>query len=156
MRRMAGLALLMAGWMSSVAWAGEVQVMGAWVRGTVAAQKATGAFMTLTAPADMRLVGASCPAASVAEVHEMKMEGDIMKMRPINVLNLPAGEPVELKPGGYHIMLMGLKAPLAEGDQVDITLQLETADGGLVEQTVAAPVRALAAGGMTHGQMKHH
>jgi len=156
MRRVAVLGLLLLSGLSGLAWAEDVGVAGAWVRGTVTAQKATGAFMTLTAPADMRLVGASSPVAGVTEVHEMKMEGDLMTMRPIDGLNLPAGAPVELKPGGYHIMLMGLKGPLAEGEQVSITLKLESADGLVSEQVVEAPVHALASGAMPHGQMKHH
>jgi len=156
MRRMAAVGLLLASWFSASAWAESVNVAGAWVRGTVAAQKATGAFMTLTAPSDMRLVGASSPVAGVTEVHEMKMEGELMKMRPIDGLDLPAGESVELKPGGYHIMLMGLKAPLQEGQQVPITLKLQDAGGKVSEQQLDAPVRALAAGGMQHGQMMHH
>lgn len=156
MRRLAIVGLCLAGWMSVSAWAGEVTVSGAWVRGTVAAQKATGAFMTLVAPSDMKLVGARSSAANVTEVHEMKMDGDVMKMRPIEALDLPAGAPVELKPGGFHIMLMGLKGPLAEGEQVSITLQLAGSDGAVTEQEVVAPVHALGAGGMTHGQMNHH
>jgi len=156
MRRVLAMGLVLAGWMNAAAWAGDVGVTGAWVRGTVAAQKATGAFMTLTAPADMRLVAARSPVAEVTEVHEMKMDGEIMKMRPINGLDLPAGAPVELKPGGYHIMLMSLKAPLEAGQTVPITLTLKSADGTQSEQTVEALVHALASGGMTHGDMKHH
>ncbi len=136
-------------------WASDVLVEKAWVRGTVAAQKATGAFMHLTAAADTTLVGASSPAASVTEVHEMLMTNDIMKMRPIDALALPPGQTVELKPGGYHIMLMGLKAPLAEGAIVPITLRLRGAEGEITEQRVDVPVRALTAGGMNHGA-KHH
>jgi copper(I)-binding protein len=78
-------------------------------------QKGTGAFMKLTAKDGAKLVGASSPVAGVTEVHEMKMEGDVMKMRAVPALDLPAGKPVELKPGGYHVMLMDLKAPLAKG-----------------------------------------
>ena len=134
-------------------WAGDVLVEGAWVRGTVAAQRATGAFMRLTASEAAALVGASSPAASVTEVHEMAMHNDVMRMRPTEAIELPAGQAVELKPGGYHIMLMGLKAPLAEGDVVPITLRLRGADGAIAEQHVDAPVMALTAGGRDHGAM---
>ena len=152
MRSMTALMSLVAGLgLSSLAWAQDVSVDGAWVRGTVAAQKATGAFMTLTAPEAMRLVGASSPAAGVTEVHEMKMVGDMMSMSPIDALDLPAGQAVELKPGGYHIMLMGLKAPLAEGEIVQITLKLEGADGQVHEQQLSAPVKALTMPAMKHG-----
>ncbi|QID19901.1 copper chaperone PCu(A)C [Nitrogeniibacter mangrovi] len=131
-------------------WAGEVKVENAWVRGTVAAQKASGAFMRLTAPEDMRLLGASTSVAKVTEVHEMTMDKDIMKMHPIDGLDLPAGKPVALTPGGYHIMLMGLKAPLAEGQTVEIVLRLRDAHGQVSEQRVEAPVRPLGAAGMMH------
>jgi len=138
---------------AGAALAGGVNVENAWVRGTVAAQKATGAFMRLTAQADTRLVGASCPVAEVAEVHEMVMQNDVMKMRPLPALALPAGQAVDLKPGGYHIMLIGLKGSLEAGAMVPITLRFEAADGAVVEQVVEAPVRALTASGMGHGAM---
>src|SRR5690606_34829876 len=84
-----------------------VDVRDAWVRQSVPGQSGTGAFMKLTAPTGTKLVGISTPAAGVAEVHEMKMEGDTMRMRELSGgLDLPAGKTVELKPGGYHVMLM--------------------------------------------------
>ena len=92
-----------------------VAVEGAWARASVPGQMASGAFMRLTSPEATRLVRAESPVAGVVEVHEMKMEGDIMKMRALPGLDLPAGQAVELKPGGYHVMLMDLKAPLAKG-----------------------------------------
>eukprot|EP01034_Spumella_vulgaris_P004341 gene4341-5532_t len=85
----------------------EDKVEGAWARATVQGQKGTGAFMKLTAPEGAKLVGASSPAAGVTEVHEMKMEGDVMKMRAVPVLDLPAGKTVELKPGGTRRILAG-------------------------------------------------
>ncbi|MCZ4304380.1 copper chaperone PCu(A)C [Zoogloeaceae bacterium G21618-S1] len=134
------------------AMAGDVTVSEPWVRGTVAAQKATGAFMGLTAAKPMRLVGASSPAAPVVEVHEMRMENDVMKMRPVAAIDLPAGQTVALKPGGYHIMLMGLTAPLSAGATVPLTLRFEAADGQREDVQVEAPVRELAAPAM---KMKH-
>ncbi|MDR1968140.1 MAG: copper chaperone PCu(A)C [Burkholderiaceae bacterium] len=119
-----------------------VKVEGAWARATVPGQQASGAFMTLTAPEGARLVGARSPAASVAEVHEMALQGDVMKMRAVTVLDLPAGQPVELKPGGYHVMLMELKAPLAPGSSVPLTLLLRDANGAEFRQDVQLPVRA--------------
>ena len=100
----------------------NVKVEGAWARATVQGQKGTGAFMKITAPEGAKLVGASSPAAGVTEVHEMKMEGDVMKMRAMPFLDLPAGKTVELKPGGYHIMLLDLKAPLAKDTTVPVKL----------------------------------
>ncbi|HPE04554.1 MAG TPA: copper chaperone PCu(A)C, partial [Thauera sp.] len=82
----------------------EVTVAEPWVRATVPAQKATGAFMHLKSDADARLVSAASPVAGVVEIHEMFMDKDVMKMSPIPGLDLPAGRDVELKPGGYHVM----------------------------------------------------
>ncbi len=146
------MAALLLSCTSIAATAGDVTVNEPWVRGTVAAQKATGAFMGLTAAKPMRLVGASSPAVPVVEVHEMSMENDVMKMRPVAAIDLPAGEAVALKPGGYHIMLMGLTAPLNPGSTVPLTLTFEAADGSREEVQVDAPVRELAAPAM---KMKH-
>ena len=100
----------------------QVAVSDPWVRGTVAGQKATGAFMQLTAAQDARLVSASSPIAGIVEVHEMAMEKDVMKMRKLaNGLALPAGKAVELKPGGFHVMLMDLKQQIKAGDAVPMT-----------------------------------
>ena len=104
-RTSVALACLLTG--AAFAQTASVKVEGAWARATVQGQKGTGAFMKLTAPEGAKLVGATSPAAGVTEVHEMKMEGDVMKMRAMPVLDLPAGKTVELKPGGYHIMLLG-------------------------------------------------
>jgi periplasmic copper chaperone A len=121
-----------------------VKVEAAWARTTVPGQLGTGAFMTLTANQPLRLVGASSPAAGVTEVHEMKMEGDVMRMRAISGLDLPVGTAVQLKPGGYHVMLMDLKAALAVGTRVPLTLLLEDAKGQRSSQLVQLPVSARA------------
>ena len=107
----------------------QVTVDKPWVRTTVAQQTTTGAFMTITSVQGGKLVSASSPIAASVEVHEMKMEGDVMKMRPVDALPLPAGKPVELKAGAYHMMLIGLKAPVKFGDVVPITLVVEDAKG---------------------------
>jgi hypothetical protein len=112
------------------AFAQNVTVTDAWARATVQGQKATGAFMKITAKDNARLVGVSSPVAGVAEVHEMKMDKDIMRMAALpNGLELPAGKAVELKPGGYHVMLMDLKAPLAKDTTVPVTLTFQDAKG---------------------------
>ena len=123
-----------------------VKVDGGWARATVQGQMGTGAFMTLTAKDATRLVGVTSPVAGVAEVHEMKMEGDIMKMRPMPVLDLPAGKKVDLKPGGYHVMLMDLKAPLALGSTVPVTLLFKDARGVQSRLELKLPVSAVAPG----------
>jgi copper(I)-binding protein len=127
--------------------AAAVKVEGAWARASVQGQKGTGAFMQLTARDGARLVGAHSPAAGVAEVHEMKMEGDVMKMRSVPALELPAGKTVELRPGGYHVMLMDLKAPLMKGSSVPLTLVFQDAKGAESRLDVSLPVGTSAPGG---------
>jgi copper(I)-binding protein len=119
----------------------QVEVGGAWVRPTVEGQLGTGAFMTLRSREPLRLVGASSAVAGVVEIHEMALQNNVMRMRAIEALPLPAGQPVELKPGGYHVMLMDLKRTLRAGEQVAIELQFETADKRRVSQVVQAEVR---------------
>jgi len=123
----------------------QTTVKDAWVRGTVAQQHASGAFMQITSAKGGRLVSVSSPVAGVSEVHEMAMEGDVMKMRAAPGLELPAGKVVELRPGGYHVMLMDLKQQLKGGDTVPLTLVIEDRDGKRETLEVKAPVRALGA-----------
>lgn len=124
-----------------------VAVTDAWVRNTVPGQTATGAFMTLSARQKAKLVALSTPVAGVAEVHEMKMDGGVMKMRAVvGGLDLPAGEAVALKPGGYHIMLMDLKADLPKGSQVPLTLVFRDAAGVESRIELQLPVAATADG----------
>jgi periplasmic copper chaperone A len=103
----------------------EVAVKDAWIRGTVPGQSGTGAFMELTGKSNARLVGAASPAAKVVEVHHMKMENGVMKMYAVDGIDLPAGKPVRLAPGGYHVMLMELVKPLNAGDKVPLKLTIE-------------------------------
>ena len=118
-----------------------VEVKDAWVRTSVQGQKATGAFMKITAKDGAKLVSASSPVAGVAEVHEMKMEGDIMKMRAVQSgLDLPAGKTVELKPGGYHVMLMDLKAALPKDSTIPLTLVFKDAKGVESKVELKVPV----------------
>jgi len=147
--------------LTSAAWAQTtVKVEDAWVRGTVAQQQATGAFMRLTASQNARLVEASSPVAGVTEVHEMAMDNDVMRMRQIQGLPLAAGQTVELKPGGFHVMLMDLKQTLQAGQNVPITLVFEDANQNRFTQQIQAPVRALGAGhghgGHGHGHGQGH
>ncbi len=128
-----------------------VKVSNAWVRSTVPGQKGSGAFMTLTSSAGSRLVGIASPVAGVAEVHEMKMEGDVMKMRALPLLELPAGTPVELKPGGYHLMLMDLKQALTVGSRVPVTLVFKDSKGIETRQELTLPVASTAAGATASG-----
>ncbi len=139
-------------------WAQSVQVKDAWVRTTVPGQKGTGAFMTITAKEGSKLVGGSSPIAGLTEIHEMKMEGDIMRMRAIQGgLDLPAGKAIELKPGGYHVMLMDLKAALPKDTTVPITLIFKDAKGVESKVELSVPVATTAPGGaaMPANQHKH-
>src|SRR3954469_5333741 len=81
-----------------------VTAVGVWARASVQGQRFSGAFMTLTASEPLTLVGASPPVAGLADVHEMKRGGDVMGMRPVQALDLPVNKPVQLSPGGYHLM----------------------------------------------------
>ena len=136
----------------------QVEVTDAWVRATGKGQKATGVFMNLTAKKATRLVGVKTSLTPVAEVHEMKMEKDVMKMQAIKALDLPAGQAVALKPGSYHVMLMDLKAPLAEGEHAVITLLFEDAAGVKTQQEVHAVAKKMAMDSKDkphHGEHKH-
>ncbi len=123
----------------------NVQVAGAWVRTAVAGQQGTGGFMQITSREPLRLVGIASPVAGVSEVHEMKMEGDVMKMRALTEgLELPAGKTVELKPGGFHIMLMDLKQALPRDTTVPMTLVFKDAKGQESRLELKVPVSARA------------
>ncbi|MDP3700614.1 MAG: copper chaperone PCu(A)C [Hylemonella sp.] len=139
----------------------QVSVKEPWVRATVSQQKATGAFMQIVSAKDARLVEASSPVAGIVEIHEMVMAQDVMRMRAIPGLELPAGKAVELKPGGYHVMLMDLKGQVKDGDVVPLTLVVEGRDGKRQTLELKVPARPLNAmtpagnmGGMGHGGMK--
>lgn len=135
----------------------QVQVDEPWVRATVAQQKATGAFMRLTSPTDARLVGVASQVAGVAEIHEMVMQDNVMKMRPIEALVLPAGQAVELRPGGYHVMLLDLRSQVKAGEEVPLSIVVEHAGGQRETIELQVPVRALnAAGGHAPAAQHKH
>ena len=127
---------------------GAIQIDQPRTRATAAGQAVGGGFFKLTnaGPSD-RLVAASSPASKTVELHTMRMEGDVMRMREVEAIELPAGQTVELKPGGLHLMLMGLKAPLKAGETVPVTLKFEKAG----EVTVQLKVEAAG-----HNPMGHH
>lgn len=131
---------------NAVAQPPQVAIESPWVRASVPQQQATGAFMRLTARTDLRLVAARSDVAAATEVHEMAMQGQMMRMRQVPSVALPRGRTVALAPGGYHIMLIGLKRPLGAGEQVPLTLVFEDAAGRRSEVGVQAPVRPLGAG----------
>ena len=136
------LTVAAAGLLCQGAYAQTVVVQNAWVRATVPGQMASGAFMQLTSPRGARLVQVSTPEAGVAQVHAMRMEGDIMKMQALEQgLELPAGKAIELKPGGYHIMLMDLKSALKKDSRVPMTLVFVDAQGVQSRSELVLPVR---------------
>ena len=123
----------------------QTTVKDPWIRGTVAQQKATGLFAQITSAQGGRLVSAASPVAGVVEIHEMAMDGTVMKMRALaNGLELPAGKAVDLKPGGYHVMLMDLKQTMKPGETVPVTLVVEAKDGKKETLELKVPVRPLA------------
>jgi len=151
------LAALLLGACALPAWA-QVSASDAWTRATVPQQKVAGVFLQLRAAADARLVEASSGAARAVEIHEMAMEGNVMKMRQVPGLDLPAGKPVDLKPGGYHLMLIDLKAPLREGEAVPLSLVVQGRDGRRESLEVKALVRPISAvgSGSSHGHPHGH
>ena len=134
----------------------EVNVKDPWVRATVTGQKATGAFMQLTSTEPVRLVEAQSAAAKIVEIHEMRMEGDRMMMKAIPGLDIVPGKALDLKPGGYHVMLIDVVKPLNAGDKVPLTLVVEGADRKRATIEVSAEVRALNAGSRPAAPMHPH
>ncbi|MEW5893760.1 MAG: copper chaperone PCu(A)C [Pseudomonadota bacterium] len=140
--------------LSGPTWAAEVKVEQAWARATAPGQNVGGVFMTLSADQDLSLVAGSSPAAARVELHTMRMDNNVMVMRPVDKIELPKGKKVELAPGGLHIMLIGLKAPLKAGDKVPLSLTLRDAKGKTQALEVAAEVREMGGMPMPHGH--HH
>ncbi|KIF58013.1 copper chaperone PCu(A)C [Pseudomonas fluorescens] len=131
----------------------QTRVDDAWVRATVPNQSASGAFMSVTADSDSKLLSVASPAAKDVQIHEMTMKNDVMSMGPVKSVDLPAGKAVNFDPNGYHVMLMGLTAQLKEGDSVPLTLTIENAKGEKETVEVKAPVKALTMEGHDHSKM---
>ena len=121
----------------------EVGVTAPWVRATVPAQKSTGAYMHLQSAGGARLVGVSSPVAATVELHQMDMKGGMMQMRQVDGIDLPAGKGVNLATGSFHIMLVGLKHQLKQGEAIDITLLVQGKDNKRESVTVKVPVKPL-------------
>jgi periplasmic copper chaperone A len=135
----------------------DVKIDGAWVRTAVQGQQGTGGFMKITAKQDMKLVGISSPVAGVGEVHEMSMDGGVMKMRALpSGLDLPAGKTVELKPGGLHLMLMDLKQALPKDTSIPVTLMFKDKAGKDLKMEIKVPVSARAPAMGSAEQMDKH
>jgi copper(I)-binding protein len=132
------------------------KVEGAWIRASVPGQQGTGGFMRLTAREPLQLVGAATPVAGVAEIHEMKMEGDVMRMRAVAKVDLVPGKPLELKPGGYHLMLMDLKQALQKDTVVPLTLVFRNAAGAQSRMELKVPVAMTAPGSVAGAPTTSH
>ena len=144
--RRASLPALAAFLLATSALADNVHVDDPWTRATAPGQKVAGGFMRLTADADMTLLGGSSPVSSHFELHTMSMDDGVMVMREVESIALPRGKTVELKPGGLHIMFIGLRQPIKAGDRVPVTLRLRGDDGR--ERTLEIEAEARAPGGM--------
>jgi periplasmic copper chaperone A len=135
----------------------DIKVDEAWVRTAVTGQQGTGGFMKITAKQDMKLVGISSPVAGVSEVHEMSMDGGVMKMRALpGGIDLPAGKTVELKPGGLHLMLMDLKQALPKDISIPVTLMFKDKAGKDLKMDIKIPVSARAPAMGSAQQMDMH
>jgi copper(I)-binding protein len=132
---------------AQAAWAANVSVTDAWARATMPGQPVSGAYMHIRSDADARLLSVSSPVVPRVEVHEMSMDGGVMRMREVKSIELPKGKTVSLEPGGFHIMLMNLKEPIKAGDVIPLTLVVES-DGKQQTVEVKAEARAMGAGGM--------
>ena len=134
---------------AQAAWAANVSVTDAWARATMPGQPVSGAYMQIRSDADARLLSVSSTVVPRVEVHEMSMDGGVMRMREVKAVELPKGKTVSLEPGGFHIMLMNLKKPIAAGDVIPLTLVVES-DGKRQTVEVKAEARAMNGGGMQH------
>ncbi|HTM79032.1 MAG TPA: copper chaperone PCu(A)C [Devosia sp.] len=131
---------------------GALEVHDGFARATLPNAPVGGVFfaITNTGTTPDRLVSVTAPELGDGQIHEMSMQGDVMKMRPLpDGIVIPAGETVTLEPSGLHVMIMGLKAPFVEGQSVKVTLTFETAGSVALE----LPVLGVAADSAAHA---HH
>ena len=128
----------------------QVEVKTPWVRATVPGQKTSSAYLVLKSAEEVTFVGAESPVAAVVDLHEMRMDGNVMRMRAVPRLVLPRGKVLQLNPGGFHLMLTGLKQPLRKGDSVPITLRFEGRDNAQKVVEIRAEVRDSGAAAKQH------
>jgi copper(I)-binding protein len=148
----AGFAFLAAATGGAAAQGSGVQVRDVWARATPGGAQTAAVYVTMASPAGDRLTGASTPAAQTAGLHSMTTDNGVMKMRQVDGIDLPAGQTVMLKPGGYHIMLTGLAQPLKEGQSFPLTLTF--AKAGAQEVTVSVQkIGAMGPGGQGGNSM---
>lgn len=121
----------------------QVTIDNPWARATVPAQPVGAVYMTINSPDKVTLVKAETEVAKEVQFHTMHHHDGVMKMREHGPIEVLPGKPVELAPGGMHLMLMGLKAPLVAGESVNVKLTFKDAKGALSHTTVAAPVKPI-------------
>ena len=135
--------LLAALLLSATAYAGDIQVEGAWTRATLPGQDMAMVYMSITSKQAATIVGVSTKVSKAAEMHTMEHKGGMMKMYEVKSISLPANAKMEMSMHGYHLVLAGLKAPLKAGATVPLTLNIEMADKSIVKVDVQAEVRPL-------------
>lgn len=121
----------------------DIETGGGWIRASAPGQDQAGADLSITSRQSATLIGASSPACKTVQLHTMTMEGGMMRMREVKAIELPAGKQVNLRDSGYHLMMIGLKAPLKEGETVPLTLSIRPGKGGVVKIRTVAEVRSL-------------
>jgi periplasmic copper chaperone A len=127
----------------------EIKVENAWVRAPVAGQKIAAAYLELTSTTKAALIAVESPLAARVEMHNMTMDGGVMRMRAVERIDLPAGKTVKLAPGGLHLMLIAIRRPVKEGERVPLTLAVSEGEKGKRQITVEADVRG-GPGAKTH------
>lgn len=125
------------------AYAGDIQVEGAWTRATLPGQDMAMVYMSITSKQAATLTGVSSAACQSAQMHHMEHKGGVMKMHQVDSISLPANERMEMSMHGYHLVLSGLKAPLKAGGAVPLALNIEMPDKRIVRVDVLAEVRPL-------------
>jgi copper(I)-binding protein len=143
-RHLPALALALASLVSMPALAlAQVSVSDPWIRATVPQAKVAGAFMQIKSAKTVKLVEVKSPVAGRVELHQMAMEGQTMRMRAVDAIELPAGQTVNLASGGYHVMLFDLQRQLKDGEQVPLTLTVVDAAGKRENVALSVPVKPL-------------
>ncbi len=147
--------LLAALFVCASVYAGDIEIQNAWARATAPGQDAASVDLTITSKHAAALVGVSSRVARTAALHSMVTEGGMMRMREVASIDLPPGKTVNLGESGYHLMLVGLKAPLKEGETVPLTLNIRVGKLGMVKVKTRAEVRSLTATAAPSPQNEH-
>jgi len=137
------------------AYGSEVKVKDAWTRATAPGQDSAMVQLVIISKKDAKLVGVACKDANTSELHSMVMEGEMMKMRQVEAIDLPAGKTVDLGEAGYHLMLIGLKKPLEAGKKTNCEMVVRGVDGKDTKVQVTSKIRPLAESAH-HEHAKHH